>query len=708
MRTTFACVILGAFVTLTGCQTSPYRIPCLPEEGETGRKLAIGAITLSPPLLTPVVDSFSGDNLLNYGDQKKEENIAAAIQTANVGLASLSYDAASFAAAVNLAGTQIDNVDTVTRAVNTTGEVSDDPGVTPTATFSEGNEANHTKTRKSPETPESAPTPPTLAEGVQAAFNNVLSASGAKRTIPPGQVANLIASLKMQMINLEEYHNLAFLSKLTSARVETQWLPYRAHFSVTVEPGWYTYLKQYDAVIDIQFGPEFNPNADTRSWIRIVNVTPAEQAQTLDQLTAEISQLSTIASLQGTFQAVGLKAAYQRILAAAQRLEGLRKNTTHVVSFPKINEIRIRFRPNIVPTNEYSELQPTNLLFTATILVKNDKDKDKDNSLSHGEKSDTDQPLMSFSGAIEKMNTKGRKRSERKILTRESRFFSVSYSAQFEPSLRLKAAKYRWSNQGLHYEAPNEVEPPLSAKPDSIIPSLLPVWYRNEQKPFGFTELFGYYTASKGDTSKVDVKLAYSLSNPQPPDIIVKKLEWVVHGASGEDKRGEFDKVWQKSIVGVLQGLEKLSKPDKNAGDKLKLLVEVRRNVLTDFFDDYGYPKVESWIKEIVLLPRAAVVAKKPKGEKVKSTTTTEVIQKFEGDPAKKILPKTVTTKATTVSEKSKSPLKKTQDVTTEVSQSVVDKSDANKESTSATKTTTKRSEPIPVPKKEDDKKKES
>ena len=57
--------------------------------------------------------------------------------------------------------------------------------------------------------------------------------------------------------------------------------------------------------------------------------------------------------------------------ASAKRLEGLRSTKTFVVSYPGANRVRIRFRPQPIPSEAEHDLQPASRVFTALCLVRN-------------------------------------------------------------------------------------------------------------------------------------------------------------------------------------------------------------------------------------------------------------------------------------------------------------------------------------------------
>jgi len=332
MFTTVLCVYVG------GCSSS--------QPGEP--PAAGGAVTISTPVLTPITSAVQDADRLDFGTLKSEATIADMLQRPNVSVSQLRSVSSSAALALNLAGPQLSS--------NTTSTVS-----TPAAP-SDATTVTRTKTFKSPEVP-TVPTPPTPTG--QDALAGQLGAGTNTFYLPPDRIADLVASIKTHMVNLESFYNLSDYSNLYKGN--SPWLPYRLHFLVTVDPPAGVDISRYDAIADIELSPTDGRGSD---YFRVLAVMPTEAAQALDELAAAYRSFSGSLQVGGAFQAVALGAAFQRAQAAADRLEGLRTNTSFVASYPAPNKIRIRFRPTVVPTTQKQDFQPTSKQFTAMVLVR--------------------------------------------------------------------------------------------------------------------------------------------------------------------------------------------------------------------------------------------------------------------------------------------------------------------------------------------------
>ncbi|MFG0318379.1 MAG: hypothetical protein ACF8XB_13990, partial [Planctomycetota bacterium JB042] len=155
----------------------------------------------------------------------------------------------------------------------------------------------------------------------------------------------------------------------------SKYRPYKVHFKVTVEPGWYTRFHQYDAIADVRFGA-VGARAGCSDY-RVVSVAPTETAQTIDQLTIDFVRLAAALEASGTIEGIGVQGLVQQLVEKAEKLEGLRTHKTMVVGFPGPDRLRVRFRAAQVATEEEQDLQPLSRLLTAVVLVPEPLPKEK-------------------------------------------------------------------------------------------------------------------------------------------------------------------------------------------------------------------------------------------------------------------------------------------------------------------------------------------
>lgn len=388
-----AVTVVCLLSVFTGCKTRPPRVPSLPSEGEE-RDMALGDITVSGMKFAPITNNTSDGNRLAFGKYKNEEELFNAVRTANMGISQLQYMATAMQAAAALAGTQVStsvlqkstgtlgaNAGLNSGAVNPlTGEI--------TAGGTLSRETSTQKTFKSPDVPKISTTLPAVPESFLSEFVKLMAASSVARTLDPATEAELVAQEKMHRVELEQYYNLdGFLDTATTSGGTPEnnvWQPYRVQFRVAVRPGWYTFLKQYEAAVKIDFDAcaaidGCNTLDCTKSTacptndgydMRVLRVAPAEAAQAIDEMLATYGQIAATSEASGGFKTAAFNAYLSNIQAAARRLEGFRKHTIHFVSYPDDHSVVIRMRPSMVANETNAQLQPTSVLFTAIVLVR--------------------------------------------------------------------------------------------------------------------------------------------------------------------------------------------------------------------------------------------------------------------------------------------------------------------------------------------------
>lgn len=366
-------IIIFTSFFFSACVTLPGEI------GENEYDDAVGSITISTPTFTPITTSAQGNKALHFGTLRNEQTLAAAIDVPSVGITQLSYEALKAGLKAKFAGDQLSDSLTKKSDLSKTIEAAEDSEGTKSSTSEkrESDEYNRERRRTftSPDTPTDFQTSDYIEtpETVQKQMWEILKRAEQENKFSPAIKASLIAAYKLQMINMEEYYNLEGAS--FGGASASDYLPYKMHFTVTAEPGWYTRYYPYDAVIDFKL----QTKGDAKNDFKVLAVMPAETAQTLDQLNSSLRKIQTALGLEGTFKSVAARLQLQSVKEAVERLQGLRAQKRIIVGFPSENHIRIRFRPVTVPTKETVDFQPTARVFTALVLIKNTIKRDKEN-----------------------------------------------------------------------------------------------------------------------------------------------------------------------------------------------------------------------------------------------------------------------------------------------------------------------------------------
>ncbi len=313
---------------------------------------AIGTVTISAPVMTPVLTGVSPEKSLKLDWLYDEEKLAARILKPDMASSLVQFQALRAAVEGVFAGPQIQSSET--RAFDR--KIDADGRSTSSSTTTE-----ETVSRATPDVPEDTPFA-TVPESVDSAMTALLSRVNLEHNLAPDQLATLIAAYKTYMVNLEEYYNLDSL--VTGAREfgGSEYVPYKMHFSVTAEPGWYTRYRLMDAVVE----------GKVEEGIRILTVAPAETAQAIDEFTASLRQLLLTVGVSGSSGPAAVKANIEKVDAVAQRLQGLHTNKTLTVAYPDESTFRIRFRAQRTPTKQGKDLQPISRILTAYVLVRAD------------------------------------------------------------------------------------------------------------------------------------------------------------------------------------------------------------------------------------------------------------------------------------------------------------------------------------------------
>lgn len=294
----------------------------LPRDPEP-RSQAIGTVHVSTPLFTPL-DPFREDRALDFKSLKDERYLSDRVNQANMSVSTLRSHEAAVGAAVRRV------------AEKEAGDAS----------------AAATAAGADPSTP---------GGDSASAVASLLDSPRAKHLLAPDEVATIVAALKLYMVSLEDYYNAVAIYN-DALRSNPSWVPYRVHFTVTIDPGWFTQLNAYDALVDIGIG---NPDE-----VQVLTVIPPQNAQAFEQFSATFRSLATALSGEGAINKFAARATVRTLRTAAERLEGLRANTTFTASAFDGNKMRLQFRPSLVPGKGQLELQPLSRIVTAVVLVK--------------------------------------------------------------------------------------------------------------------------------------------------------------------------------------------------------------------------------------------------------------------------------------------------------------------------------------------------
>ena len=524
-------------------------------------QVATGDITVSTPQFIPITKTLTADNRLSFGTQKKEDEILKSIKAANVSMAEADFHALSMALGMSIAGSQISSKDSTTSTQKAglkpdlsgvtfdpkTGELSQDPiKLNPSFSSDTTREANYTKTFDSPDAPAAPPTAPDVPAGVQAKLIELLSKSADSHTLDPATLAALTADVKMYMVALEEYNNGDFLAQIGVSNAYA-YHPYRVLFSVTVAPGWYSFLKKHEATVDIEFGAY---------GIYVASAAPAETAQTLDEFASAFEQFSMITELKGAFSAFAFNSSLEAVEASARRLQGVRKNSRTQISFPAHNRIRLQVRPAVVANSAMQELQPTTMLISAVVLVPNSETVAKAfETAKHNEMYTMDL------ASVEKPAI------ENSFDAQSVRYCELNYDAWFSPQAALKV-KHGITGVGhIYYHAPDKSDRsvlPVSAEARELY-GVIPPW---PAKKFGFVDnCYGYFLP-KAAAGQTVAYVMYNVDNPGGGSV---KL--TVSTERGASKEFEFPYAGGK-LVGFLP--VHVDQPDSKTG-QIRIMLRASR-----------------------------------------------------------------------------------------------------------------------------------
>lgn len=447
---------------------------------------ALGTITISTPQFKPILPRDAVSEI-DFGKFKEVQSLWESLSAANLSSSSMSVAQTNLAAKLQLAGPTIDSSQVTTLAADGTASTT---GATTTAL-------------KTPAVP-TPPAAPGLPPDTVKALNAILVANELKPKLTPDQIATLVAAYRSYMTNIEQFN------RPPTPVDGSGWYPYRVNFLVSVDPGWYAIQNDYEALVRVKFGDD----------MQVINVMPAEAAQIIEDFNANLQGLALGLELSGAAGLVGAGGKVERITESAHRLEGLRTNTSMVVSFPSGNEVGIRFRPSLTADEgNLRDLQPTTRLMTAIVLVKNPNPsaapqanahavpggRQADQMNEHGKATQTlalELPAM----ARTPLSIRGQTVAVDPLPAFDA---SIKYEAQYIPSLVDKSKTFQWFRTSFRSAQVHEVRN-IHATP---LTATVPAYRAEAGQPLKIKTLDGSPQQS-GDHWVVNV--AYELDSPYP------------------------------------------------------------------------------------------------------------------------------------------------------------------------------------------------
>ncbi len=471
---------------------------------------AIGYVGISSPTFAPIESEIDGDSRLQFGDYRKEANLIAEIMKPQIGITDLQYRAFEAALAANVAGTRTaaTEVERALTANDRTVQQTRSTDARPTTEVIQNRRAEHellseqTRTFQSPDVPEALPAQLQTPADVAMEMAKVFARSGTPFSLAPDQVATLVAAYKTYMVNLEEYYNVDFYRY--DDGIVGDYVPYKVHFTVTAEPGWFTRYHQHDALAEITFGGE-NSNE-----FLIASVSPPETAQTIDRMTARMRSLAAAVAGEGAFNAVALAAQVRALREDALRLEGLQSNKTLVVGFPSHNRIRVRFRAESVPTEEGREVQPTSRMLTAIVLVRREArcGTNEGNGTNKGDRDEQVENALAARAGVAGSNAEASAG-----VTLKARPATLTVHSYFAPTARDVSGDLKpprnwivWESRGGRARRES-----VLAGESRTVEATVPPHLGDARKPLSIAKAFGYYWGDFADAEsiKVDVEMLF-------------------------------------------------------------------------------------------------------------------------------------------------------------------------------------------------------
>jgi len=338
----------------------------LPTENDLSRRNdALGTITVSSLHFVPLEKSASGDKALNFGYLRSESNLWNLVERPSLGISDLLYHRTELDIAAKLAGSMISQASQQT--AQSAGNV-----ITNFSSSTNG------RSFKTPEVPNLSSLSDVGDAAARDKLLKLLERSPSAFHLPPDQIASLVAAYKTYMVNLEEYLNMEGVD-FDQDGGEFAFYPYKAYFTVSATPGWYSRYQQHDAVAEITFAGDASGPLE----MRVVAAMPAETAQAIDEFAAAFRALTLSLTAEGQYAFFAGKGKFEDVLEKARRLEGLRTEKLITVAFPGQNKLSVRFRPAQNSSKEERMLDSLAKPMMALVMIRSAGRRPKTNEIEH-------------------------------------------------------------------------------------------------------------------------------------------------------------------------------------------------------------------------------------------------------------------------------------------------------------------------------------
>lgn len=198
-RVVLIVLCMCAMMVIAGCRTMSR-----PPNDEALRNQALGRVTVSTPLFTPIRSDTA--SLLKLSSIYTEEQIKKELNQANTSLSQADIRQVAMALSVAFAGPSIN------QSANTNTLLGTDGSTTTSG------ESSSSTTRQTPGIPDTRDAPSANEDALKALVG-LLTRSDSQYQLPPGQTMTLIASLKAYAVALEDYYNAAYFQSINDDNV---------------------------------------------------------------------------------------------------------------------------------------------------------------------------------------------------------------------------------------------------------------------------------------------------------------------------------------------------------------------------------------------------------------------------------------------------------------------------------------------------------
>lgn len=329
---------------------------CVPKQigphlGDNRAPASVGTVSVSAPHFSPLKGFEKEDKRqLNFSKFNDEAAIATAISRISMRRDKSTALLSDIQVAVDYMAIQkyLDSTKTKT-ATTADGKTSS----------SESSETKETAKKAPVEVPDPA-VQLALDQALKERLYSLLGTTDTEYAFPPDQMASLIASYKMYMFALERLYGLQDL--ILVQELTPDYEPYLIQFDASASPGWYTKHWQHDAEIAVKFNED----------VHVVTAVPSQAVESLRNFESAFEQYRTAIALTAQQGPIGASAGYNRLQAAAERLEGLESVSTFMIGYgSKRNMAVLRFSPSHVPNANRREMDHRQQHITLLALVNN-------------------------------------------------------------------------------------------------------------------------------------------------------------------------------------------------------------------------------------------------------------------------------------------------------------------------------------------------